>query len=134
MCISILSIYEKTYKDDPAFCKFQCQLMHSPIAKMLESLKPGMTTPEVVHCGDGHFHWTVARLGPYIGDYPKQMVLAPYSSQAQPPAQMIQIVQPSVAPIPTTPPASQAPPTPIPPSSLQAQPPVQMTYITPSSI
>ena len=43
---------------------------------MLESLKPGMTTTKVVHCADDHFYRAVYGLGPYIGDYPKQTVLA----------------------------------------------------------
>ena len=56
---SYLSQYyvdDNTYKDDPAFCNFWCQLMHSSQAKMLESLKPRMTTPKVVHCADDSFH------------------------------------------------------------------------------
>ena len=74
--ISILSIDDNTYKDDPTFCKFQHQLLHSSLAKMLESLKLRMTTPKVVCCGDDHFCQAVYGLGPYIGDYPEQMALA----------------------------------------------------------
>ena len=58
------------------FHKFCRQLMHSSLVKMLESLKPGMTTQEVVHCADDHFHQAIYSLGPYIGDYPKQTALA----------------------------------------------------------
>jgi hypothetical protein len=43
---------------------------------MLESLKPGMTTPEVVRCPDGHFRLAIYGLGPYIADYPEQALLA----------------------------------------------------------
>jgi hypothetical protein len=43
---------------------------------MLESLKPGMTTPEVVRFPDGHFRRVIYGLGPYIGDYPEQALLA----------------------------------------------------------
>jgi Plavaka transposase len=43
---------------------------------MLESLKPGMTTAEVVRCADDHFRRAVYGLGPYIGDYPEQIALA----------------------------------------------------------
>ena len=74
--ISTLSIDDNTYRDDPTFHKFWCQLMHSSLAKMLESLKQGMSTPEVIHCPDNHVHQAVYGLGPYIGDYPKQMALA----------------------------------------------------------
>ena len=58
------------------FHKFHRQLMHSSLVKMLESLKPGMTTPEVIHYADDHFFWATYSLGPYIGDYPKQTALA----------------------------------------------------------
>jgi hypothetical protein len=43
---------------------------------MLESLKPGMTTPEVVRFPDGHFRKVIYGLGPYIADYPEQALLA----------------------------------------------------------
>ena len=59
-----------------AFCKFRRQLLHSSLAKILESLKPGMTTPEVVHFPDGHFRKVIYGLGPYIADYPEQALLA----------------------------------------------------------
>ena len=42
---------------------------------MLESLKPGMTTPEVVRFPDGHFRRVIYGLGPYIADYPEQALL-----------------------------------------------------------
>ncbi|KAG1824695.1 uncharacterized protein BJ212DRAFT_1444425 [Suillus subaureus] len=55
---------------------FRHWLLHSSLTKMLETLKPGMTKPEVVHCPDGHFQQAVYGLGPYIADYPKQALLA----------------------------------------------------------
>ena len=58
------------------FRNFRRQLFHSSLAKMLESLKPGMTTPEVVRFPDGHFRRVIYGLGPYIGDYPEQALLA----------------------------------------------------------
>ncbi|KAG2107467.1 uncharacterized protein F5147DRAFT_745971 [Suillus discolor] len=61
---------------DAHFHKFHCQLLHSSLAKMLETLKPGMTKPEVVRCPDGHFRRAVYGLGPYIADYPEQALLA----------------------------------------------------------
>ena len=57
------------------FHKFHRQLMHSSLVKMLESLKLGMTTPEVVCCADDHFRQAIYSLGPYIGDYPEQTAL-----------------------------------------------------------
>jgi hypothetical protein len=35
-----------------------------------------MNTPEVVRYGDGHFRRTIYGLGPYIADYPEQVLLA----------------------------------------------------------
>jgi hypothetical protein len=42
---------------------------------MLESLKPGITIPEVVRFPDGHFRRVIYGLGPYIMDYPEQALL-----------------------------------------------------------
>ena len=63
-------------RDDVDFRKFRCQLIHSSLAKILESLKPGMTTPEIVRFPDGHFRKVIYGLGPYIADYPEQALLA----------------------------------------------------------
>lgn len=35
-----------------------------------------MTIPEVVRCADGHFRRVIYGLGPYIADYPEQVLLA----------------------------------------------------------
>jgi hypothetical protein len=43
---------------------------------MLASLKPGMTTPEVVRFPDGHFRKVIYGIGAYIADYPEQALLA----------------------------------------------------------
>jgi hypothetical protein len=71
---SYLAIRE--YRDDNDFRKFRRQLLHSSLAKILEPLKPGMTTPEVVRFPDGHFRKVIYGLGPYIADYPEQALLA----------------------------------------------------------
>ena len=62
--------------NDGAFRKFRRQLLHSSLAKVLESLKTGMKTPEVVRFPDGHFRKVIYGLGPYIADYPEQALLA----------------------------------------------------------
>jgi hypothetical protein len=64
------------FRDDARFRKFRRQLLHSSLAKMLELLKPGMITPEVVRFPDGHFRRAIYGLGPYIADYPEQSLLA----------------------------------------------------------
>ena len=35
-----------------------------------------METPEVVRCPDGHFRHVIYSLGPYIADYPEQVLLS----------------------------------------------------------
>ena len=72
--ISHLASHE--IRDNIGFCKFHRQLLHSSLAKILESLKPGMTTPKVVRFPDGHFRRVIYGLGPYIADYPEQALLA----------------------------------------------------------
>jgi Plavaka transposase len=62
--------------DGVAFHKFCRQLLHSSLAKMLASLKPGMTTPKVVHFPDGHFRKVIYGIGTYIADYSEQALLA----------------------------------------------------------
>ncbi|TFK32967.1 hypothetical protein BDQ12DRAFT_700969 [Crucibulum laeve] len=43
---------------------------------ILLSLKPWMRIPHITHCGDGHFCHIIYGLGPYIGDYLEQILLA----------------------------------------------------------
>jgi len=35
-----------------------------------------MTVPEVIHCPNGYFLWAIYGLGPYIADYPEQVLLS----------------------------------------------------------
>ncbi|THH16273.1 hypothetical protein EW146_g4353 [Bondarzewia mesenterica] len=66
----------RQYKDDPAFRKFRRQLFHASLTTIFEPLRAAMTTPEVTRCPDGHFRRIIYGLGPYIADYPKQVLLA----------------------------------------------------------
>ena len=74
--LSFITTADKQYSGDAKFRKFRRQLFHSSLAKVLESLKPGMTKPEVVCCADDHFRRVIYGLGPYIADYPEQALLA----------------------------------------------------------
>jgi hypothetical protein len=74
--VSLIYLADNEDTKDAHFRKFHRQLLHSSLAKMLETLKPGMTKLEVVHCPDGHFRRAVYGLGPYIADYPEQALLA----------------------------------------------------------
>jgi hypothetical protein len=67
---------ERKYDNDPAFRRFKRQLYHSSISAILSSLKPAMKTPKVYQCPDGHFRRVVVDLGPFIADYPEQVMLA----------------------------------------------------------
>ncbi|KAG2132524.1 uncharacterized protein EDB93DRAFT_1309634 [Suillus bovinus] len=67
---------EKKNADELGYRKFKKQLFHSSLSRIFANLKPGMTTPEVTRCGDGHYRRVIYGLGPYIADYEEQVVLA----------------------------------------------------------
>ena len=71
-----VTIADRKYQDDPQFRKFRRQLFHSSLNRILQALKPAMTQPEVVRCGDDHFRRGIYGLGPYIADYPEQVCLS----------------------------------------------------------
>jgi hypothetical protein len=71
--VSLLANYESA--NNIKFRRFCRQLFHLSLEEMLESLKPGITTPEVVRFPDGHFRRVIYGLGPYITDYPEQALL-----------------------------------------------------------
>jgi hypothetical protein len=51
-------------------------MYHDTIRAILSPLKPGMTSPVVRRCPDGHFRQVIYDLAAYIADYPKQVYLA----------------------------------------------------------
>ncbi|KAH9031198.1 hypothetical protein EDB85DRAFT_2074139 [Lactarius pseudohatsudake] len=59
-----------------AIPKFKRRLYHTSISAVLESLRPGMTTPVVRRCPDGHYRCVVYDIGPFIADYPEQVMLS----------------------------------------------------------
>ncbi|KAG1837010.1 hypothetical protein F4604DRAFT_1885875 [Suillus subluteus] len=66
----------KEYAQDPRFRAFRRQLFHCSLSRILNTLKSGMTKPEVAKFGDGHFRRVIYGLGPYIADYEEQVLLA----------------------------------------------------------
>ncbi|TFY59764.1 hypothetical protein EVJ58_g5572 [Rhodofomes roseus] len=58
------------------FRTFRKQLYHASIAHILEPLRPYMETYDVVRCPDGHFRRVIYEIGPFIADYPEQVVLS----------------------------------------------------------
>ncbi|KAI0808970.1 hypothetical protein BC629DRAFT_1480632 [Irpex lacteus] len=76
--VAFLAIPKGTreYDDDDEFRLFRKQLYHTSLAQVFAPLKPGMTTPEIMQCPDGHYRKVVFELGPFIADYPEQVMLA----------------------------------------------------------
>lgn len=60
----------------PLFRRFRQQLFHQSITRIIEPLRAGMTTPEVVRCPDNHYRRVIYSIGPYIADYPEQALIA----------------------------------------------------------
>ena len=61
--------------DNEEFRNFKRDLIHRSVATILLSLKPFMTTPDIVLCADGYFRRAIYGLGPHISDYPEQISL-----------------------------------------------------------
>ncbi|KAH9911914.1 uncharacterized protein BXZ73DRAFT_107744 [Epithele typhae] len=62
--------------DEEEFRIFKKNLYHTSLAKVLEPLRPGMTTPHPMRCPDGHYRRAIFELGPFIADYPEQVYLS----------------------------------------------------------
>ena len=67
---------DKAHTNDVDFRQFRRKLFHVSLSHILQSLQPGEVTPEVFRCPDGHFRRIIWEIGPYIADYPEQVLLA----------------------------------------------------------
>jgi hypothetical protein len=77
MCTFSSEILTAERKDvDEDFCLFKQQIFHTSLTKILNLLKPAMTTPEVARCWDSHFNKAIYGIGPYIANYWKQVLVA----------------------------------------------------------
>lgn len=74
--IYLLSLAERHYQNDAVFRKFRRELFHTSLRAILDPLRQSMTSYEVLRCADGHYRRVVFSLGPYIADYPEQVLLA----------------------------------------------------------
>ncbi len=74
--ISLPSLAARQWENTEEYRIFKKQLYHTSIAKILEPLRPGMTTPHVLLCPDGHYRRTIFEIGPFIADYPEQVYLS----------------------------------------------------------
>ena len=81
LCISFCCIRDgstaaRGEAETDEFRTFRKQLYHASIAHILTPLKQYMTEYDIVRCPDGHFRRVIFDLGPFIADYPEQVVLA----------------------------------------------------------
>ncbi|KAF8670120.1 hypothetical protein AX14_005942 [Amanita brunnescens Koide BX004] len=67
---------DREHYDSEEFRCFRRVLFHASLKEILKSLRPGMEKYSIMHFADGHYHWVILGLGPYIGDYPEQALLA----------------------------------------------------------
>lgn len=74
--IGFLAIPKSERKEQKSklFRKFRRQLFHSSVSAILQPLRPHMTTPVVLRCPDGHYRRVIYGLGPFIADYPEQVL------------------------------------------------------------
>jgi len=73
---SSLRLADKEHADSVEFRRFRRNLFHGSLNKILQPLRPGMEKPQVLRYGDGYYRRTIYGLGPYIADYPEQVLLA----------------------------------------------------------
>ena len=71
-----ITLADRENQDSTEFRTFRRNLFHGSLRHILQSLKLGMTVPEVTLFADGHYRRVIYGLGPYIADYPEQVLLA----------------------------------------------------------
>ena len=69
-------VAEKEHMKDADFRYFRRQLFHISLTQILSSLQLAMSEPEVVKCADGFYRCVIYGLGPYIADYPEQVLIS----------------------------------------------------------
>ncbi|TRM55858.1 hypothetical protein BD626DRAFT_415265 [Schizophyllum amplum] len=67
---------DRKHDNDIELKRFRHQLFHASLAAILQPLKSGMTVPEVLRCPDQHYRRCIYGIGPYIADYPEQVMLS----------------------------------------------------------
>jgi len=72
----ILWVAERENSDNSEFRKFRRNLFHGSLRYILNSLQWGMMDAEIIQYGDGYFRRTIWGLGPYIADYPEQVLIS----------------------------------------------------------
>jgi hypothetical protein len=69
-------VAEKEHSNNGDFRTFRRQLFHTSLAHILSSLRAAMSKPEGVKCADGLYRRVMYGLGPYIADYPEQVLIS----------------------------------------------------------
>ncbi|KAH9855876.1 hypothetical protein C2E23DRAFT_723172 [Lenzites betulinus] len=67
---------DREFEGDAQFRKFRRQLFHDSLRHILLNTLPGMSRPQVILCSDNHYRRVIYGIGPYIGDYPEQTLVA----------------------------------------------------------
>lgn len=68
-------IADKEFQNDKEFRDFRRHLFHTSLQVALQPLHSAMSKPEVTLCADGHYRRVIYGVGPYIADYPEQVLL-----------------------------------------------------------
>ncbi|KAI0075240.1 hypothetical protein K474DRAFT_1685420 [Panus rudis PR-1116 ss-1] len=66
---------ERKHDNDKVFRTFRRQLFHSSISAIFQTMKPYMSGHDIVICPDGYHRRAIYGFGPYIADYPEQVLL-----------------------------------------------------------
>ena len=66
---------DKTQAGTVEFRQFRRKLFHVSLSLILESLRTGEKKPEIFRCPDKHYRRVIWGIGPYIADYPEQVLL-----------------------------------------------------------
>jgi hypothetical protein len=69
-----LGVGDRDDDDGKPYKRWCRQLFHGSLSAIFGSLRPFMTKPDIVRCPDGHWRRAVYQLGPYIADYPEQVL------------------------------------------------------------
>ncbi|KAG6808815.1 hypothetical protein H0H92_002793 [Tricholoma furcatifolium] len=75
--IAFLSIpkMDAEHRSSDEFRHFRRHLFHQSLRYIFETLRPYMTSPDIVRFADGYFRRVIYGFGPYIADYPEQVLL-----------------------------------------------------------
>ncbi|KAF8326760.1 hypothetical protein F5887DRAFT_899548 [Amanita rubescens] len=67
---------DREHDDSKEFREFRRAIFHASLTRILKTLKKGMSKPVLLRYADGYYRWTIYGLGPYIADYPEQVLLS----------------------------------------------------------